>query len=109
MPEVYLGDCVFMGKNVLLAQSGGPTAVINSSIAGAFYAANESNDIDNVYAAIGGIQGVMSERFVNLSELPDENKKMFRYTPSAGLKSCRHVLSDDENNEEYIMICRLND
>ena len=101
MPEVYLGDCVFMGKNVLLAQSGGPTAVINSSIAGAFYAANESDDIDNVYAAIGGIQGVMSERFVNLSELPDENMKMFRYTPSAGLNSCRHVLSDDENNEEY--------
>lgn len=90
-----------MGKNVLLAQSGGPTAVINSSIAGAFYAANESNDIDNVYAAIGGIQGVMSERFVNLSELPDENMKMFRYTPSAGLNSCRHVLSDDENDEEY--------
>ncbi len=90
-----------MGKNVLLAQSGGPTAVINSSIAGAFYAANESDDIDNVYAAIGGIQGVMSERFVNLSELPDENMKMFRYTPSAGLNSCRHVLSDDENDEEY--------
>ncbi len=90
-----------MGKNVLLAQSGGPTAVINSSIAGAFYAANESDDIDNVYAAIGGIQGVMSERFVNLSELPDENMKMFRYTPSAGLNSCRHVLSDDENDDEY--------
>lgn len=93
-----------MKKNVLLAQSGGPTAVINSSIAGAFYAAKESGDVGNIYAAIGGIKGVMNEHFVELSALPDESMQKFRYTPSAGLYSCRHVLSSDDADAEYSAI-----
>ncbi len=90
-----------MGKNVLVAQSGGPTAVINSSIVGAFDAASKCGAIDNVYAARGGIQGVLAEKFTNLSELSDEMIRMLRYTPSAGLNSCRYVLPSDENSEEY--------
>ena len=90
-----------MGKNVLLAQSGGPTAVINSSIAGAFDAAAESADIDEIYSATAGIQGVLSENFINLSKLPSEKIKMLRYTPSAGLKSCRHILPSDDEDIEY--------
>lgn len=93
-----------MGKNVLVAQSGGPTAVINSSIVGAFFAARESEAIDNIYAAVGGIKGVMAENFVELSALSEESIRKLRYTPSAGLYSCRHVLSNDENDNEYSKI-----
>lgn len=90
-----------MSKNVLLAQSGGPTAVINSSIVGAFDAAKENSNIDKIFASMGGIEGVLQENFVDLTEVSDEKIRALRYTPSAGLYSCRHVLPKSAENEEY--------
>ncbi|MBP3347146.1 MAG: 6-phosphofructokinase [Clostridia bacterium] len=90
-----------MGKNVLLAQSGGPTAVINSSIVGAFDAAVKSQGVDKVFAAVGGIEGVLNEQLVDLTAIPDEKIRRLRCTPSAGLFSCRHVLPADMEDEEY--------
>ena len=48
-----------MKKNLLVAQSGGPTAAINATLAGVIRAANESEEIDTVYGALYGIQGVL--------------------------------------------------
>ena len=90
-----------MKKNVILAQSGGPTAVINSSIVGAFDAAKNSGKVDRIYAAVGGIEGVLKEQLIDLTALSDAEIRMLRFTPSAGLFSCRHVMPTDSSHPEY--------
>ncbi len=90
-----------MGKNVLLAQSGGPTAVINSSIVGAFDAAKRSGAVEKIYAAVGGIQGVINEELIDMTQIDDSKIRTLRYTPSSGLFSCRHLLPDDFEDAEY--------
>ena len=90
-----------MGKNVLLAQSGGPTAVINSSIVGAFDAAKRSGKVDKIYSAVGGILGVINEELIDLTAIPADKIQSLRFTPSSGLFSCRHVLPEDMNDDEY--------
>ena len=87
-----------MKKNVILAQSGGPTAVINSSIVGAFDAAKKSGKVDRIYAAVGGIEGVLKEQLIDLTALSDAEIRMLRFTPSAGLFSCRHVMPTDSSH-----------
>ena len=55
-------------KNLLLAQSGGPTAAINATVAGAVAAALKSGKIDKVYAGCNGIKGVIEGRLVEIGE-----------------------------------------
>ena len=57
-------------KNCIVAQSGGPTAVINASAIGVLDANINSNYYDNVYAGINGIQGILNKHIVNLSNIP---------------------------------------
>ena len=55
-------------KNLLVAQSGGPTAAINATVAGVITAAMASGEVDEIWGAVNGIKGVLEERFVNLRE-----------------------------------------
>ena len=55
-----------MSKNMIIGQSGGPTAVINSSLAGAIEYAFSSNKIDTVYGMINGIQGLLENNIIDL-------------------------------------------
>ncbi len=55
-------------KNIIIAQSGGPTVAINASLAGVLSAAMQSESYDTVYGALNGILGIMNDRFLNLSE-----------------------------------------
>ena len=55
-------------RNLLVAQSGGPTSAINATIAGVIMEAHASDQVDTIYGAVNGIKGVLEERFVNLSE-----------------------------------------
>ena len=57
-----------MKKNLLVAQSGGPTAAINATLAGVIKQAIKEEQIDQVYGACYGIQGVLEQKFVNLTE-----------------------------------------
>ena len=57
-----------MSKNMIIGQSGGPTAVINSSLAGAIEYAFSSNKIDTVYGMINGIQGLLENNIIDLKE-----------------------------------------
>ena len=62
-------------RNLLVAQSGGPTSAINATIAGVIMEAHASDQIDTIYGAVNGIKGVLEERFVNLSEkVPGEEE-----------------------------------
>ena len=92
--------------NIIVGQSGGPTAVINASLAG-IYASAKSLGISVVYGMRNGIEGLLEERYVKLEDTikNDEDIKLLKQTPSAYLGSCRFKLPSIENNEKiYIDI-----
>ncbi|MGI6011628.1 MAG: 6-phosphofructokinase [Ruminococcus sp.] len=88
-------------KNIVVGQSGGPTAVINSSLAGVIAAARDLG-YDKIYGMHHGIQGFLNEDLVDISEyVKDKNDiELLKRTPSAFLGSCRFKLPKIEGNEE---------
>lgn len=82
-----------MRGNVIVGQSGGPTAVINSSLVGVFKTAKDRGAA-KVYGMLHGIQGLLEERYVDLSEhiRNDLDIELLKRTPSAYLGSCRYKL-----------------
>ena len=82
-------------SNCLVGQSGGPTSVINATVAG-IVKANQMNPIyDHVYGGLNGIEGILNERFVDLTNMTEEENKILRQTPSSALGSCRYKLKRD--------------
>jgi 6-phosphofructokinase 1 len=75
--------------NLLVAQGGGPTHVINQSVAGVALAARRFPQITSVYGALHGVRGIVEENFVDLSRETVENLNRFGNTPSSGLLSTR--------------------
>lgn len=91
-------------KNILVAQSGGPTSAINATVAGIVEMAKISGNIDKIYGAKNGILGVIEENFIELNEkLKDTRDINLLYkTPSAALGSCRFKLQNiSEHEEQY--------
>ena len=82
--------------NAVIGQSGGPTAVINSSLAGVIEAAGASQVIGNVYGMQYGIEGFMNEWLIDLDRQPQEIIKGLRHTPSSALGSSRHKLTEED-------------
>lgn len=80
----------------IIGQSGGPTSVINSSLAGVVTAAKEFEGITNVLGMRFGIEGFMAENFVDFSVQSDEVIKGLKTTPSSALGSCRHKLQEED-------------
>ena len=80
--------------NVVVAQSGGPTAVINASLLGVYRAARQWGEVDTVYGSLYGIEGVIKDNLVDLNALlsTEEEQACLRQTPSAALRSCRYKL-----------------
>lgn len=87
-------------KNCLVAQSGGPTAAINASLAGVVSAVINSNEYDNIYGSIHGIQGVFKKNFIDLSNSDEEFIERLSVTPAMYLGSCRYKLPSFETDEE---------
>lgn len=85
--------------NCLVAQSGGPTTVINASLAGVVKA-NQLNPVyDIVYGGLNGIEGILQERLVDLTHMPDMENRILRQTPSSALGSCRYKLKRDDETD----------
>lgn len=83
-------------KNLLVAQSGGPTSAINATLAGVIENALSSPSVDKIYGSVNGIQGVLNENLIdlktkitNVSEL-----NLLCQTPASALGSCRVKLKD---------------
>lgn len=90
--------------NIAVAQSGGPTCAINASLAGVLRAGQKSGEIDKIYGVMNGIEGILNNRLVDLSQIISDEEKyqLLLRTPSAVLGSCRKKLPDyHENNEIY--------
>lgn len=90
-----------MKGNLLVGQSGGPTTVINASLAGVITAAIKSEEIDEVYGAVNGIQGVLDDNLISLTKKFQEETMIekLKVTPSMYLGSCRYKLSEHNQDE----------
>lgn len=94
-------------KNLLVAQSGGPTVAINSTLIGIYNAAK--NKVDNIYGARYGIKGVLNKDIHDLSKLLNEqNLPILAQTPACALGSCRQKLKNpDECPEQYESLIKI--
>lgn len=89
-------------KNLIIGQSGGPTAVINASLYGAIKEWKAQNMDGCVFGMINGIEGFLSDEYIDLSSsLTDDDLELLKLTPSAYLGSCRYKLPEDLTSEVY--------
>lgn len=86
--------------NIVIGQSGGPTAVINASVAGA-YAAGKELGAEKVYGMVNGIQGFLADQLLDLDEYlaEEEGMELLKRTPAAFLGTCRYKLPKLAGNE----------
>jgi len=84
-------------RNMVVAQSGGPSPVINNSLRGIIETARELAEIGTVYGARHGIEGVLKEELLDLTAQPAEEVSLLRYTPAAGsIGTCRYKLKPNQ-------------
>ena len=90
-----------MSGNIVVGQSGGPTAVINSSVAGV-YAAAKKLGVKKIYGMVHGIQGFLQDNLIDLGEYLDDETgiELLKRTPSAFLGSCRFKMPKIEGHED---------
>jgi 6-phosphofructokinase len=83
-----------MGKkgNLVVGQSGGPTAVINSSLVGVIHEAMQHDAIGAIYGMVHGVSGVLHEEFIDLRQESAETLERLRYTPASALGTVRYKL-----------------
>lgn len=97
--------------NCLVAQSGGPTAVINASLAGVIRA-NQLNPLyDHVYGGLYGIEGVLDGKLYDLTNLSGHEIDLLKQTPSSALGTCRYKLKrgNDADFERLVSIMDKHD
>lgn len=101
MSDKLIGACLF-------GQSGGPTAVINSSAYGVIRTALHSDCITNVYAAANGIVGVLEDTLYDMGQEDPYELSLLLNTPSSELGSCRYKIKDpDEDDSDYKRILEI--
>ncbi len=99
--ESLKGSCV-------IGQSGGPTAVINSSVCGAVMAALSNPNITAVYGAQNGIEGVLHERLFDCGKEDEQELLLLKNTPSSAFGSCRYKLKPfAEDDADYRRILEV--
>ena len=87
-------------KNMVVAQSGGPSPVINNTLRGIIETARELPEIGTVYGARHGIKGVLKEELLNLTDQAADEISLLRYTPAAGsIGTCRYKLKDHQTED----------
>lgn len=95
-------------KNVMVAQSGGPTVAINASLAGVIRGVMASEQYETVYGSVNGILGILNNNLLNLTEIMNENPAYLdrlETTPAMYLGSCRHKLPDYlDDDSSYVFI-----
>lgn len=94
--------------NLLIAQSGGPTSVINASAYGAIKEFISLASDCKVYAGLYGIEGILEDRIIDIDTMDKNTIETLKYMPSSAFGSCRYKLKDqDVNEEEYKKILNI--
>lgn len=83
-----------MRKNLIFAQSGGPTSVINASCYGIISEAKKYGI--KIFAAKFGVEGILKDNLIDMTDISENDLNLLRYSPSAAFGSCRHKLKDED-------------
>ncbi|OQA29280.1 MAG: Pyrophosphate--fructose 6-phosphate 1-phosphotransferase [Verrucomicrobia bacterium ADurb.Bin345] len=94
--------------NMLIAQSGGPTVVINQSLIGAVIEAKKHKQIKNIYGSLHGIKGILDERFIDLGKESRANLEAVANTPSSGLGSVRKKPKPEDCAKMFAIMKKYN-
>jgi 6-phosphofructokinase len=97
MSEELIGNC-------LIAQSGGPTSVINSSLAGAVSEALNHECIEEVYGGLNGILGIINEELIDLAAESQQTIRGLRHTPASALGTCRFKLKQSQDFDRVLEV-----
>jgi ATP-dependent phosphofructokinase / diphosphate-dependent phosphofructokinase len=90
--------------NVLVGQSGGPTSVVNSSVAGIVAEALNHVSIEEIYGALNGVLGILQEDLVDLAAESQQQIRALRHTPGAALGTCRYKLKKQQDFERVLEV-----
>lgn len=90
--------------NVLVGQSGGPTAVINASVAGVVAEALNHGCIEEIYGSLNGVLGILQEDLIDLASESQQTIRGLRYTPGAALGTCRYKLKKQQDFERVLEV-----
>ncbi|TVR48439.1 MAG: 6-phosphofructokinase [Puniceicoccaceae bacterium] len=90
--------------NCLIGQSGGPTAVINASLAGAITEALNHSCIEEVYGCLNGVLGILNEDLIDLAAESQQTIRALRHTPGAALGTCRFKLKRPADFERVLQV-----
>ena len=86
-------------KNLIVAQSGGPTAAINATLTGVIKEWLSENNGAKVYGSRFGVEGIIKENITDLTGLSEDELDKLMRTPASALGSCRYKLSDPKEDE----------
>lgn len=89
-----------LNGNLLVAQSGGPTAVINASIAGVIQEAGHHECIEEIYGGLNGILGILNEDLIDLNDERARTIDGLKFTPAAALGTCRYKVDFKKKPEQ---------
>ena len=84
----------------MVAQSGGPTAVINASIAGVIQEAGRHDCFDEIYGGLNGIHGILNEELIDINDERARTIEGLKHTPAAALGTCRYKINFDKKPEQ---------
>jgi len=97
-----------LSGKVLIAQGGGPTAVINQSLIGAVLESRKFSQVTRVYGATNGVRGIIEENFLDLTQETTHNLEQVAQTPSSALLSTRDK-PDEAYCKEIFKVCQAHD
>jgi ATP-dependent phosphofructokinase / diphosphate-dependent phosphofructokinase len=89
-----------LNGNLLVAQSGGPTAVINASVAGVITEAGKHGCIEEIYGGLNGILGILNEELVDINDEKRSTIEGLKFTPAAALGTCRYKIDFKKKPEK---------
>lgn len=90
--------------NVLVGQSGGPTSVINASVAGVISEALNYECIEEIYGTLNGVLGILQEDLIDLASESQQQIRALKHTPGAALGTCRYKLKKQQDFERVLEV-----
>jgi 6-phosphofructokinase 1 len=90
--------------NALVAQSGGPTAVINASVAGVINEALNHECIEEIYGGLNGVLGILNEELIDLASESQQAIRALKWTPGAALGTCRYKLKKQADFDRVLQV-----
>lgn len=88
-----------MKHRILIAHGGGPTTVINSSLQGVVERARQSDQVEKIYAARFGVEGIFADDLIDLTDVAPEEIRKLANTPATAIGSCRRKVGENDYDE----------